>query len=361
MHSLLLPFAALAATAPVPASYEGVWQGTLGDQPVRACFTNREWGPFGAYYYLSHLKLIALETPEKGSAAYREGSDADAKGPEWIVDTVAGAELLGRWVGGGRTLPIRLKRLAAPAGDETPCASGLFHAPRLSGLGTSSRRATKDGVGYTIRSLDTRGRFEATVETFQLDGAGAAVARINSALRKPLSDEASEWLECVRGALDSRPAEGGYDDRHEPSMISSRWLAVTHHWDVYCGGAYPDAGYDYRTFDRATGAEVDLHDWLTAAAVKRERFEGEPDIKTLRPAFVRVILKGWKPDQADCAEAVTSQEYWTIGLTRTGLLFTPLLAHVVQACGEDFAIPFARLRPFLTPEGAKNVRALPPR
>jgi len=31
---------------------------------------------------------------------------------------------------------------------------------------------------------------------------------------------------------------------------------------------------------------------------------------------------------------------------------------VAQACGEDFEIPFARIQPFLTPEGAANLRAL---
>ena len=64
------------------------------------------------------------------------------------------------------------------------------------------------------------------------------------------------------------------------------------------------------------------------------------------------------PRIADCEETVRSHEYWNIGLTRDALLFTPDLPHVAQACGEEFTIPFARLRPFLTEEGAANLRAL---
>jgi hypothetical protein len=359
MHSLLVPLAALAAAAPAPASYEGVWQGTVGDLPVRACFTNREWGAFGAYYYLSHLKLITLETPEKGSEVFLEGSESGVKGPGWTLDALVGDALSGRWVGQGRALPIRLKRLAKAAEDETPCASRLFHAPRLVGLGIASRRAQKDGLAYTILSLDDRERFDVEVETFQLNGKDVGVGRLNAELRRPLSDDPPEWLECVRGALANGTFGGGFTDTHEPSMISARWLAVVHRYDLFCGGAHPDSGSNYRTFDRVTGREVDLHDWLGARAVKRERPEGETeDVKTLTPAFRNVVLKGWKAENQECDEVVRGEEYWTIGLTRTGFVLAPLLAHVVQACGEEFNVPFARLRPFLTPEVARNAEML---
>jgi hypothetical protein len=36
----------------------------------------------------------------------------------------------------------------------------------------------------------------------------------------------------------------------------------------------------------------------------------------------------------------------------------PSLAHVVQACEEDFKVSFAKLAPYLTPEGKRNVAAL---
>lgn len=364
MPSLLVALAALAAATPAPAAYEGVWQGTVGDVAVRACFTNRQWGPFGAYYYLSQLKLIPLATPEKGTQTYREGEGADTNLPGWIVDQVVGDELRGRWAAPDRTLPIRLKRMAMARAveeeEEAPCASRLFHGPRLAGLGTTTRSARKDGVAYTILSLDHRGRFEAGVRTFQLHGRSPSLDRINAELRRPLSADPPDWLECALAALSTRPVEGGFDESQEPTMISSRWLALVRGYDVYCGGAHPDTGWNYRTFDLAVGREVDLHDWLRGKAVKRERFEGDStEFKTLRPAFVAdVVLKGWKAEQAECRSVMTKQAYWSIGLTRSGFVFAPLLAHAVQACAEDFRVPFARLRPYLTPEGERNAARL---
>ena len=45
-------FSAPAAAQSTAGGFAGVWQGTLGAQPVRVCFNQREWGTFGAYYYL---------------------------------------------------------------------------------------------------------------------------------------------------------------------------------------------------------------------------------------------------------------------------------------------------------------------
>ena len=41
-----------------------------------------------------------------------------------------------------------------------------------------------------------------------------------------------------------------------------------------------------------------------------------------------------------------------------GFVFSPDLPHVSQACGDEFTVPFARVRALLTREGAANVDAL---
>jgi hypothetical protein len=148
-------------------------------------------------------------------------------------------------------------------------------------------------------------------------------------------------------------------------MIARRWLSVAHHWDGFCGGAHPDSSNSHRLFDRASGAEVDLNDWLNETAVRREGPRGsDEEIKTLQPAFREAILSGWHPE-ADCEDVIRTAEFWNIGLRRDGFVLEPSLPHVAQACGETFTLPFDRLRPFLTEEGAANLRALrtepPPR
>ena len=358
---MFAPLIAFAAAAASHASTElpGIWQGMVGDLPVRACFVHREFGSFGAYYYLSRQRLIPLEPVEGASDAFREGSGAAASSPLWRIERVDAAQITARWTGGGRTLAVRLNRVARAEGDESPCGSQAFHQPRLAGVRTVTTRAAKDGVSYTRITLDHGGHFEADVRTFALDGTGEAVRRINATLASPLSGNPPEWFECIQSSLESGPYEGTFDESLEPTMISARLMSVVQQEDTSCGGAHPNAGRTYRAFDLESGREIDLHDWLNATAVARQGTAGsEDELKTLRPAFRRFILAGWRPAGADCAGVIRDQDFWNIGLTRTGLIFAPDLPHVVQACGEEFTLSFARLRPFLTPNAAARARAL---
>jgi hypothetical protein len=144
-------------------------------------------------------------------------------------------------------------------------------------------------------------------------------------------------------------------------MISRRWLSVASSSDWDCGGAHPDSSSRYRLFDLISGAEAELLDWFTAAAVKRETFEGSSEVsRTLEPAFRTFILTGWHAaaDAAECDEVVRSQDDWSVGLTRDGFVFSPSLPHVVTACSEDFAVDFDRIQPWLTPQARDEVRAL---
>ena len=346
--SLLLALA--VAASPVTP---GIYEGTIGTLPVRACFSRRDWGAFGTYYYRSRLRTIPLEGVEGIEGAFVEGPD-DAK-PRWMLQPAGADRLAGRWTGGARTLPIRLRRIG---GGENPCSSAAFHSPRLLGVTTLSSPASKDGVAYSKLRLSHRGRFDVSVETFQLGGRSAAARAIDSALLGPLGGNPPEWFQCVAAALEWSPNEGALQDSLEPAMISARWLSVVYGYDSYCGGNHPNSGTLYRAFDRSSGREVDLHDWLNDAAVKRESFGGSADVsKSLRPAIRSVILAGWKAE-ADCDEVVRREGHWNIGLSREGLIFSPQLGHSVRACGEEFRVPFTRLSRFLTKAGAEHVRAL---
>jgi len=362
---LFAPILALAAAAAAPpADLPGVWEGSIGNLPVRACFVQREWGAFGAYYYLSRRRLIPLEAVEGAADAFREGGET--RSPRWLIESADAARLNARWTGGTRTLPVRLRRLARAEGDEGPCGSMTFHQPRLAGVRTVTARASKDGVAYTRITLDHGGRFEITFETFALDGASEAVRRINAELGRALAGDPPSWFQCIQDSLGAGPNEGAFDESLAPAMIARRWMSVAHHWDGFCGGAHPDSSNSYRLFDLASGRETDLYDWLNASAVRREGPRGSvEELKTLLPAFRDVILSGRRLEEAECEEVIRTTEYWNIGLTREGFVLEPSLPHVVQACGETFTLSFDRLGPFLTEEGAANLRALraepPPR
>lgn len=353
----LIAFAA-AAVQPASAALAGVWEGTIGNLPVRACFGERDWGPFGAYYYLSRRRLIPLDQVEGAAGTFSEGS-ADPGNPRWRVESAGGDRLQARWSQGRRVLPVRLTRVAVP-GEDAPCAAMAFHRPRLDGVRTVTRPATTDGVAWTRIALDHGDRFDAVVETFALAGAGAPARRINQAVGQALAGDPPEWFECLRAPLQRGPHEGGFTEMRTPVMISRRWLSVNRSFDDFCGGAHPNHGLVYETWDLTTGAAVDLHDWFTPAAVRRERLEGmDEELKSLLPALRAVILAGWRGENAEeCREVVRDADYWLIGLRRTAFVFAPDLPHVVQACADEFTVPFARVRPFLTREGAANLDGL---
>lgn len=358
---MLGPLIALAAAmAPAaPPGLPGIWEGTVGDLPVRACFVRRDGRQFGAYYYLSRRRTIPLDAEEGAAGAFREGGGTGAGRPRWLIEQAGPDRLTARWTGNGRTLPVRLRRVAHVEDEEGPCGNIVFHRPRLEGVRTVAAPASLDGVPYRRLTLATDGRFETSVATFALDGSGEAVRRINAALGRTLAGDPPQWFECIQNSLSQSPFEGSFDERLAPVMISGRWLSVSHHWDGFCGGAHPDSSNAYRTFDLGSGQEVDLHDWFNATAVKRERFEGVAEAsKTLEPAFRDVILQGRRSEDPECEETIRSTEYWNIGLTREAFVFSPSLPHVSQACGEEFSVPFARVRSFLAEEAAENLRTL---
>jgi len=356
------PLIAIAAAAAAPAEsadLPGIWEGTIGNLPVRACFVRREWRPFGAYYYMSQRRLIPLDAEEgEASGAFREGGGDGADRPRWLIQQAGPTQLTARWTGNGRTLPVRLNRVARMEGEESPCGSIVFHRPRLTEVRTVAENASLDGVPYTRLTLSTGDRFETSVETFALSGSGEAVQRINAELGRTLAGDPPSWFECIQDSLSHSPFEGSFAESLAPVMIARRWMSVAHHWDGFCGGAHPDSSNGYRLFDLTSGREIDLHDWFNGNAVKREHLEEvDEDSVTLEPAFREVILAGWRAE-LECDDVVRSAEFWNIGLTRAAFRFSPSLPHVAQACGDEFNVPFERVRPFLTEEGAENLRAL---
>ena len=111
------------------------------------------------------------------------------------------------------------------------------------------------------------------------------------------------------------------------------------------------------TFDRTTGAAVDLHTWLADAALDRSEASAQLP-PTLRPAFRRLIMANAGEVEADCREAMADEEFWDIGLDRRGLIFRPELPHVVAACADDELVPWAKLARFLTPARPGRTREL---
>ena len=340
---------------PAPPVWQGVWEGTIGTLPIRACFQRRGADdPVAAYYYLSRLRPIRLEQQGNSKLWLETGDAAETRrSPQWRFDGVGRTLLTGAWSVGAKQLPFRLTRIGGEAEDE-PCGGPAFNAPRLRPLKPSATRATFGGVAYTKLAFDPGPGFgDVSLATFALDGDGAAVRRLNMGLRHLMSGAAvsSEWYGCVTSALGSTGTEGEYRAATTPELITPRWLAASQTISSYCGGAYPNAGVTSLLFDRATGAAVDLQDWLNDAAIERRRLSPEDATVKLRSGLRRLLAARDKAVEADCRGASADAAYWDVGLRREGLRFTPSLAHVEQACAKPVLAPWATLLPFLTAAG----------
>ena len=356
---LLIPTLARADAPPV---WQGVWKGTIGALPVRVCLTKRDYGgPRGYYYYLSQLKIISLEQ-QGDSKVWIEGSSPIAGKPAWTFETVSGDLLAGTWRDADKALPFRLDRLVAPRGDGLTESDGLcggmaFNGPRIPPVRITSKPAVKDGVHYTRQFYDPGKQFDIHVESFALPGTTAGERGVNALLRKllPSSNGTNDYIDCELAGLDSSGGGGNYSLSVVPVMITRNWLATEASEDSYCGGAHPNAGIYPAVYDLAKGVEVDPRDWFGVRAVTRAALSGGMIAKTLTPAFRAFVLTHQSPPDPKCREALTTADFWDLGLSRKGMTFSPSLAHVDQGCSDAIIVPFGQLARFLNAKGVAAV------
>ena len=361
LAAMAVPASAQAASPP----WHGVWQGTIGTLPVRACLQQRsEDYSNGSYYYLSRMKPIALSHEDDGSWA--EEADGGAATGKWAVAGVTGGRLTGTWRSGSKALPIALTRVAVPAGEEDPCGAAAFIAPRLKPVQVRSKPARKDGFAYIELTYDVGSNFsDIVISSFSFPPTRPGDAAINAALRldpaKPGSD--ADYAECMRMSLASLGRDGDFTFSYTPALVTSEFLSVEANSGGFCGGAHPDESTTHVIFDRATGRRIDLTRWFTPRGVLPDEGEEGASIHRLTPALRALVLRHYpfgKGEDADCKEAVSGEDYWDIALDRRGIAFAPSLPHVAQACEDSAVVPFAELAAFLSPAGKAGAARVKP-
>lgn len=367
MRGLVAVSLALSLVVPQPAraapdlkAMHGVWQGTIGDLPVHACYDAGESSDDGKYFYLRRLDTIPLKAVEKKPGELTEGW-ADGKDvAHWRMTAIGKDRAKGTWSAKGRMLPIRLSRLPFATSEEFdgPCGSLAFFDPifaatrivktpvRVHGLAAETWK-----LAYPDDSI--------SVESFQLTGTGPVIAAINRRLRDPFDKADEGWKWCLRNA----GAWGAdYHDEIEAQLVTARWLSVTARNENFCGGAHPNNSSQPILFDRQNGKPVDLYDWFGGASSIREKVEGYPEtIDTLTGKLFDLVLAlhpRASESEEDCGGAVKSASSWTLELKAEGIAFTPDLPRVVMACGDEVVVPWNKLTPFLNSTGKQEVASL---
>ena len=348
-----VPAGAEAATPPG----EGVWQGTVGALPVRVCLRASAGGGWdrGSYYYMNKLRPLQLEAAESGTGLV-ERDEADQETARWLVAADGPEAMRGEWRSGSRSLPVVLRRVAANATNEDgPCASDAYIGPRLSPLRVTPSQAAKNGLRYTKLTYSAGPAFPGvTLESFALAETLPGDRAINAALRlDPTKKEGvGDYISCVRLALAMRGTDGDYAGAIEPAGVHADFLSAAVSIGYYCGGAHPEDASHHLTFDRRSGKTVSLAGWFLGNAMIRASDSGVEG-GTMSRALRRVVLGHVRiaANHAECRESVTSEDYWSLSLARTGIGFTPQLPHVAAGCADSWVVPFRALTPFLSPAG----------
>ena len=330
LAALLVPVAAHAEP-----SWQGVWQGTIGKLPVRACLQQRsETYRNGSYYYLNRMKPIPLRAEDDGS--WSEEADGGAVTGKWRVESATPNGMTGTWRSGARTLPIVFTRVASD-GDDGPCGSDAYIAPRLRPVRITTQPASKDGFAYTVIKYDVGPSFpEIGIASFSYPATRPGDRAINVALRvDPREHEGpADYVGCMKMALTANGRDGDFGFSYAPALVTPEFLSVAANSGGFCGGAHPSEGFWHLTFDRVSGKSINLANWFTPRGIVNEPSETTP-ITKLTPALRPTVLKHYPFEQgqdADCKEVVATADYWDLSLTRRGIGLTPSLPHVAQAC-----------------------------
>ena len=381
MRRILTALVGLLLAAPVSAqdrpAWAGVWEGRVGTSPVRLCID--VWGEgsaHGSYYYLSQLEPISLSDydSEGGWTEQAMGSDETAL---WEFAEQTGTRLRGTWRQGKRSLPFALSPVVWTESEwGGPCASDAFLAPRVGGGTIQSGETALRGWRYTTKTYRPAARFapEVMIESFAFPAERPGDAAINAALAAHLPREAvdDDFLQCLAGGIASLGYDGDYQEYLRPVVVTPAFLVAMESSSTFCGGAHPTHFYRYLTFDRQSGEEVDLFDWLGEGAVERHAAEdGLESYGTVRPALREIVLSRDPTDELpvtegledqpypeDCLELARDEEFWILGLSRSGMLFVPTVPHVATPCAETFTVPWDALAPFLNAEGREGLARL---
>ena len=361
--------AAQAQTDAPPPPWSGVWQGTVGDAKVEACFGVAGDPDGGSYYYLRHLKPIALEAQKGARPTWTEGFDDNKTAPSWTLAASDANALTGSWSGGGKTLPIKLSRVALTKVDDDdddsePCGNLSYTAPRIAPPTVTRTAATLDGVRYTKLTLHAGAALDVSVSSFALDASTPAAARLNAALAKTLPGpdasangvrKPADYVACLMWQVGSTGDDGDYADDVTPSLITRHWLVTEETNSSTCGGAHPNASDGWKVWDLTTGNAVDAWSWFNTDGVTRS--SDTPDAPQVGPKLRAMLVARWT-HKGECKDVLDGEDFWDVHPTRTGLTFWPQLPHVVFACSEDVVVPYRDLAPLLNAKGRAAIASI---
>lgn len=329
--------AACLAGAPLLAAAHplaGVWQGTLGKNPITVCF-NATPENNASYYYQRFLTPIQL-TVQADSGQWQEAENTG----QWQLDSPDGERLSGQWHAPDRskTLPLALSRVPhTRAADD--CASDAY-ALALETAKPSVQVEKKDyrGHGYQVRTQNGH-------PLLRLDGDTPGIQRINQQLLALAynAESLAQFNAERRESLGQRGAVYTSEISVLPHSWSSQWITVNfYRWQTGTGAG--GISWGLHTWNLATGEKVDPWTWVGGRFDWYSPYAGH---STMPQKFAQWIEAQTPPD-ADCPGAASYGTY-DLSFDTQGL---KLANHPSgDGCDVEVAIPWAQLAPLLSAQG----------
>lgn len=339
--------------------WAGIWAGTIGSDAVRLCLVDKRYtaipfGGVGSFFLMKDRVAQRLEQNGPKSWAEGWGDTPDAKANRWEWDRIGTNALVGRRLIDGISVPVKLTRLSR----ETDCGADAFARPLFDRIVVREEPAAINGAPYVKLTAIAGAHLDLSLEGFALAAATPQERRVNALLRAllPLAPRRNAAFDCVRGGLSAQGNPGDYGVTVEPVFITPEWLSARASVGGYCGGAHPFSSQTMLAYDLRKGSAVDLFSWLAPRALGRKEYGQQP----LSAEFRAVIMRRWpkEADNEDCREAAAQEANWSIGMERTGLIFTPWMAHAMKPCEEPVLVRFDVLQPFLSGAGKAGVASL---
>ncbi len=342
----------------------GLWQGTIGTLEVTTLLAPTAQGCGAAYHYKKHLWDIALIEKDRRQGGVWLESPRTVHEATWTFSTLApnGRSLTGEWRSGDgkRRLPIRLHLVAL-----TPTTEGehgkprydcsihdkAFNAPRIA---RARQMRTVNPGDTTFQGADGLYRYrhvsllEGRVKGFTLPD-----SRHNPRLQQAMEDwengSVTEFYGCTSSMSERNRIPPEYSRELAPQFWNARTLVLRESYSIYCGGAYPSGGVsNYLAWDLVADQPINITTWITGTDAN------SPGRVTLQKLLDLLATRySRRNETGGCANALEGQEFYLMYPTKTGMVFSPSLPRVIQACAEDIEIPWAEMRPFLSPAGHK--------
>jgi hypothetical protein len=324
----------------------GLWQGQIGDQQVTACFND---AGHGAYYDQKEMRLVTMISAGANAAVWKEEA-RDQGGGQWNAVAVSGSTLSAR----RSDLMVTLKRIG-PSG----CFNPAFDAPREK-LSAPQAGAPRDLDGRTWRPVVAKGLY---IPSFELDTAelldpSPGIAAINAELRRviPATQAAvADFFSCNRNQFGMYPQDGEVSVTLEPTLWTDELIGVRKIKSWSCGGAHPDFDQGFFLWNARKGEAIDVATWFKDGIVRHADPGKSHEVGKALADTIVAHLRG----DGRCIEEVRETKRFDVAPGHRAMIFVPSgVARAMRVCEDEIVVPYDRLKPFLTDEGAAIVGRL---